>query len=172
MTLHCNQISRVHQTVNTFASEASAPNRDSRDDNRSLHRYRPMPNLQSQMVGGPANPHPQMVCGQAGRRGSWFQSDTFHTGRDAPSGRTTPEYWDGQWEGVTEGSSSAAPPNVHMRPKPVARPPMDKQARNQKKKERRGNIEMKSNGRIDENPRMSSDAAEKKQNRTDAWGLL
>ena len=46
------------------------------------------------------------------RRNSWFKADNFHLGGNAPSGRNTPEYWNGAWEGMTPtiGEVSGAPP--------------------------------------------------------------
>ena len=102
MNLQYANSRRIHQTVNAFSAPSSVNNLDARDEHRSLHRHEPRATTRRPTT---IRPSSQMIGGQAGRRGSWFQSDNFHTGRNAPSGRTTLAYWDGQREGRSVGNA-------------------------------------------------------------------
>ena len=173
VTVQCNQSERVQQTVNTCSSNARVRNRDFREGRISTHLYPTIPTMSKQMSGGGSGSNVAVADGLMGpRRNSWFRPGEFHTGWNAPSGRTTPEYWDGQWEG---GGLAPAPsrhtPMCGTRPLPIVRSAQAKNARNVKKKERQDHIGRQVMG-AGEGPVVVSDTAEKRQNRTDAWKLL
>ena len=171
--------SAIHQAVNTFAAPSNVNNRDEREDNRNVHRHRPY--APQPLAPSPNNPPPKNDVTDAGSGNSWFQADPCYTGGTAPSGRNTPEYWDGNWE----GTPTVPKPVEHQRTVrkttapspgnwsgPIVRSAAAKHARNQKKKEKQELIGLQAHGEIGDIPVVSSDNAEKKQVRAGAWKLL
>ena len=98
------------------------------------------------------------------RRNIWFQAENFHAGGRVPSGHTTPEYWDGCWEGV----------NVQMKAaqRVAPRSATSKYARGGKKKATQGIISAKAKGCARNESAPDTDTPEKKGVRTDAGELL
>ena len=107
---------------------------------------------------GPSN----MTSGD--RRNSWFKADNFHLGGNAPSGRNTPEYWNGAWGGMTptQGDVSRAPP----------RSAAAKYARAQNRKDKEEAIRAKATGEVTDLRWKCTDTPEKRRMRNDAQTLL
>ena len=98
----------------------------------------------------------------SGRKNSWFQAGDFHSGGAAPSGRNTPEFWDGTWEG------RAAPELAPRRP--PLRSAIAKQARRDKKKEKQEQISAKAHGNVN-SVLPNTDTPEKRKLRSGAADL-
>ena len=160
INLQRNQSSSFHKTVNMFASQSNMHGAESQDNNRTQAAYG-MHNADVM----------QMVGGHTGRRNIWFRAaENFHTRGNAPSGRTTPEYWNGQWEGAGAGNQSGEASHIQ---RPTAqRSAASKYARIQRKKERREMIGAQAMGDVDGMPSPNTDTSGRKHQRTGAWELL
>ena len=139
--------------------------------------YANAPTSSNAVFGGGAWPTPVQyeICpGQQGdvelytsRGNSWFQSGDCHLGGQAPSGRNTPGYWDGNWD----GAQWTVQEPIYKRDAP--RSALAKHARSEKKKKDRQNIiSAKATGATWGPNAPSSDTAEKKKLRDDAWELI
>ena len=138
----------------------------------NMYASQPIPG--GTVIGGPrtqqsmlAPPIPQPgVSGRCPetRSNSWFRAPNFHAGGDVPAGRTTPEFWDGQWEGI---------PTPMMVPEsPIPRSAMSKHARGEKKKNRQAQISAKAEGCAWNEPTLGNDTMEKKKLRANADEIL
>ena len=98
------------------------------------------------------------------RRNSWFKAENYHLGGNAPSGRNTPEYWGGAWEGSNPWCTEAS--------KGPTRSAATRYARAQKRKDKREVARAKAMGLGTDLQWKCTDAPEKKRMRNDAQILL